>query len=268
MTDTLLEADSEAEAASAVPEQEAQPQAHPWADLAPAPYRLLRLFPQPVDRATGARPLRFAQYSRLERHNAQESLLRLRVELPGQSLRNNQNLLEVWVNHTQKEVRFAPDGSLQLDPPNRGLGRFLLAQGIAWAQQKWDHYQVQGGELPNKSLLSEDARLRCDHALRGQGFEVDYPDEGKLKANYGAPRVSSLLADWNTEKVQMIDTLDSAAMLEQADHQMRDQETTIRKQEERIVWLKREDSGLRFTVTCLVAFALFQAGLLIWIATR
>lgn len=31
---------------------------------------------------------------------------------------------------------------------------------------------------------------------------------------------------------------------------------------------KREDSGLRFTITCLVAFAVFQAGLLIWIATQ
>ncbi|MGV2837332.1 hypothetical protein ACNPOQ_26715, partial [Pseudomonas shirazensis] len=28
------------------------------------------------------------------------------------------------------------------------------------------------------------------------------------------------------------------------------------------------DGGLRFTITCLVAFAVFQAGLLIWIATR
>ncbi|MEK1839763.1 MAG: hypothetical protein AAAB23_31035, partial [Pseudomonas sp.] len=31
---------------------------------------------------------------------------------------------------------------------------------------------------------------------------------------------------------------------------------------------KREDTGLRFTIICLVAFAVFQAGLLIWIATH
>ncbi|MGP3789137.1 hypothetical protein [Pseudomonas sp. B392_1p] len=253
---------------SEAPEQEAQPQVHPWANLAPVPHRLLRLFPQPVDRATGVRPLRFAQYSRLERNSPKESLLRLRVDLPGQSVRNGHNQLDVWVDHVQKEVRFAPDAGLQMDPPNRGLGRFLLAQGIDWAQGKWAHYQVQGGDLPNKNLLSEDARLRRDHALRGQGFEVVYPDEGQLKAHFDAPRLSNLLTDWNPEKVQVIDTLDAASMLEQADQQMRDQDAILRKQEERITWLKREDSGLRFTVTCLVAFALFQAGLLIWIATR
>ena len=249
-------------------EQEAQPQEHPWANLAPAPYRLLRLFPLPVDRTTGARPLRFAQYSRLERHSNLESLLRLRVDLPGHPARHGRNQLDIWVDHGQKEVRFAPEGGLQMDPPNRGLGRFLLAQGIDWAKGKWAHYQVQSGDLPSKNLLSEDARLRRDHALRSQGFDVVYPDDGQLKAHYGAPRVSNLLADWNPEKVQIIDTLDAAGMLEQADQQMREQDAILRKQEERITWLKREDSGLRFTVTCLVAFALFQAGLLIWIATR
>ena len=40
------------------------------------------------------------------------------------------------------------------------------------------------------------------------------------------------------------------------------------KLEERVDRLKREDTGLRFTITCLLAFCLFQAGLLIWIATR
>ncbi len=38
--------------------------------------------------------------------------------------------------------------------------------------------------------------------------------------------------------------------------------------DERVAKYRREDSGLRFTITCLVAFAVFQAGLLIWIATR
>ena len=263
MTDTHQPEHAEQQA-TAAPEPEV-PQAHPWEMLAPEPYRLLRLYPQPFDRATGARPLRFAQYSRIERHNQKESLLRLSVELPGQSLKKEQNRLDVWLDHQQKEVRFEP---MQIDPPNRGLGRFLLAQAIEWAQQKWGHYSVQSGDLPFRNVLSEDARLRRDHALRAQGFEVEYPDEGQLRAVYGAPRVSALEADWNPEKVQVLDELDCAAMLEQADTQLRDQEVLIRKHEERITWLKREDSGLRFTVTCLVAFALFQAGLLIWISTR
>ena len=31
---------------------------------------------------------------------------------------------------------------------------------------------------------------------------------------------------------------------------------------------RREDGALRFTIVCLIALALFQAGLLIWMATR
>ncbi|MGV8710757.1 hypothetical protein ACV35Q_31675, partial [Pseudomonas aeruginosa] len=30
----------------------------------------------------------------------------------------------------------------------------------------------------------------------------------------------------------------------------------------------RDDTSLRFTIACLTAFAVFQAGLLIWIATH
>lgn len=250
---------------AAAPAEADASQGHPWELLSPEPYCLLRLYPQPFDRATGARPLRFAQFSRIERHNQKESLLRLSVALPGQSLKKDQNCLEVWVDHQQKEVRFE---TLQIDPPNRGLGRFLMAQAIDWAQQKWSHYAVKSGDLPFRNLLSEDARLRRDHALRQQGFEVSYPDEGQMRAEYRAARVSALETEWNEEKVQVLDELDCAAMLEQADTQLRDQEALIRKHEDRITWLKREDSGLRFTVTCLVAFALFQAGLLIWIATQ
>ena len=57
-------------------------------------------------------------------------------------------------------------------------------------------------------------------------------------------------------------------MLEQADQNLQRQDVAIRKLEERIAVYKHEDGGLRFTIACLVVFALFQAGLLIWIITR
>ncbi|WMR51928.1 hypothetical protein RDM67_08200, partial [Pseudomonas aeruginosa] len=104
---------------------------HPWAELAPEHFRLLRLAPLPTDRATGARPLRFVQLGRVERHSADQSLLRLSIQVPGLMLRKEQNLLEVWADHRNKEVRFGSDAGLSLEPLNRGLGRFLLAQAIA-----------------------------------------------------------------------------------------------------------------------------------------
>jgi len=68
--------------------------------------------------------------------------------------------------------------------------------------------------------------------------------------------------------VQIIELLDAAAMLQQADQSLREQDVQVRKLEEKVARFRREDSGLRFTISCLVAFCLFQAGLLIWIATR
>lgn len=242
-------------------------QAHPWAQLAPKSFSLLRLAPLPTDRQAGARPLRFIQFGRVERLGKQHSLLRLELQLPGQHVRKEQNTLEVWANHEQRTVRFGPDSGLQVQPENRGLGRFLLAQGIIWARQHFAHYQVENIPLASKDAFSDEARARRDHCLQAQGFVVEYLDPLNIKAQCTAPRVSSLNGDWHTEKVQIVELLDVASMLQQADQSLREQDVKIRKLEERIKVFKREDNSLRFTITCLVAFCLFQAGLLIWFAT-
>lgn len=242
------------------------PPQHPWAELLPERFRLLRLAPLPTERDGGARPLRFVELGQVERHTAEQSLLRLQVNLPGKARSRKLNVLEVWADHRSKELRFGPDSGLIIEPGNRGLGRFLLAQGIAWAQKRWAHYLVEGGALP-RDIVSDDARMLRDHCLRTQGFDIDYA-QASLKATYGAPRVSALRADWNEEKVQIIDLLDAAAMLEQADRNLQDQDNRLREMQERVSRLRREDGALRFTIVCLIAFALFQAGLLIWMATR
>lgn len=242
-------------------------QPNPWADLQPEQFQLLRLAPLPTDRDTGARPLRFVEFASVERHSAEQSLLRLSVRLPDVRLPSNRNLLEVWADHASKTVRFGPEDGLLTEPENRGLGRFLLAQGAAWAQRRWGHYLIEGGSISSRGMSSE-ARHRRDHCLQTQGFDVTYPEPLQPKALYAAPRVSALRADWNVEKVQVIEVLECAAMLEQADHNLLEQETRISDMQERMNKLRRDDGTLRFNIACLVAFALFQAGLLIWIATR
>lgn len=244
------------------------PPPHPWAALTPERFRLLRLAPLPTDRDTGPRPLRFVELAQVERHTPQQSLLKLFVRLPGQVLSKKHNVLEVWADHRAKELRFGPDSGLHMEPVNRGLGRFLLAQGALWAQKRWAHYLVEGGALPAKDITGEEMRIRRDHCLLSQGFDVLYPEPQQLKATYGAPRVSSLRPDWNTEKVQIIDLQNAAAMLEQADRNLLELETKNSDIQERLSRFRREDGTLRFTIACLIAFALFQAGLLMWIATR
>ncbi len=242
--------------------------AHPWADLEPEHFRLLRLAPLPTDRYTGARPLRFVQLARVERHSQEQSLLRLSVQLPGQRTHKQHNVLEVWIDRRNKEARFGPEKGLHIEPGNRGLGRFLLALGIDWAKQRCPDYQVEGAALPARDALSEDLRVRRDHCLEAQGFVVEYLDPLQLKARYRATRVDDLRSDWSTEKVQLVDLLDAAAILQQADQNLHEQDVTIRKLGERIDRFKREDGSLRFSISCLIAFCLFQTGLLIWMATR
>jgi hypothetical protein len=254
--------------AAATPEESAAPRPHPWSELAPEHYRLLRLAPLPTDRTTGARPLRFVQLGRVERHNAEQSVLRLTVQVPGQVLRKEVNLLEVWADHRSKEVRFGADSGFATEPLNRGLGRFLLAQGVAWAKKKWSHYRVEGGALAFKDTPNEESRQRRDHFLRAQGFDVVYEDTRMLKARYSVGRVSELYDDWHKDKVQIVPLLEAGAMLEQADQNLASQSNEIRRLEQRIETFRRDDSSLRFTIACLTVFAVFQAGLLIWIATH
>ncbi|ATP49098.1 hypothetical protein PZ739_07055 [Pseudomonas kermanshahensis] len=253
------------------PADEPQPQdgaALPWADLAAEHFQLLRLAPLPTDRATGARPLRFVQFGYAERHDKAHSLLRMEIQLPGQKVRKEQNHLDIRVDHAERLVRIGSDQGLQLEPLNRGIGRFMLAQAVQWLQRRWSHYRVEGMALPSKDALSEDSRLRRDQFLRGVGIEVEYEDPQHLKGRTVEATVGQLKGAWSSERLQRVEILDAANLLQQADQQLQELEGQLRERDERVAKYRREDGGLRFTITCLVAFAMFQAGLLIWIATR
>ena len=252
--------------AEAPPTPEAPPL--PWAEVQPEHFRMLRLAPLPTDRSTGARPLRFVQFAYAERHSKDLSLLRLAITLPDQRVRSEQNQLDIWVDHSTHRVRISPERGLQVEPLNRGLGRLLLAQAISWAQKRWSHYRVDGTDLPSRDALNEDSRLRRDHCLRVQGFDVVYADAQFLKARIEDVQAGELLDSWNVEKVQFLDIIDAAQMLQQAEQNLQEQDVKLREKEEKLGRYQREEMGLRFTITCLVAFSVFQAGLLIWIATH
>lgn len=245
-----------------------EPAPLPWAEVTAEHFQLLRLAPLPTDRNSGARPLRFVQYGYAERHNKETSLLRMVIQLPGQKVRKEQNCLDIWVDHQEKRVHICPDSGLQLEPLNRGLGGFLLSQAIVWAQRKWSHYRVDGAALASKDALNEDTRQRRDRMLSRHGLEVEYADAQHLKGRYVEVQVGELKGGWNNDKVQRVEILDAAHMLQQAEQTLQEKDAQLRERDERVSKYRREDSGLRFTITCLVAFAVFQAGLLIWIATH
>lgn len=241
---------------------------HPWLELEPERFQLIRLSALPADRETGLRPLYFVSLGRVERHSKEESFLRLTVRIPDLKTRKEVNTLEVWADHQALQIRINADFPLQAEPSNRGLGRFLLAQATLWARKHWNHYTVASQPLLIKHAPSDAARLRRDHALQAQGFSVTYEDAVQMRATCSVGRVSQLHSDWNENKVCIIDTLDSAKMLQNADKNLNEQSVQIKKLNHRIDVLKTEDSTLRFTISMLAIFAVFQAALLIWMATR
>ena len=240
----------------------------PWPDLVPDRFQLLRLAPLPTDRQQGARPLRYVEFGWVERHSTEHSLLRLQIRLPGQKLRKEQNRLDVHVDHRTRRVFVGEPSGLQMEPSDRGLGRFCLAQAVQWLQRHWPQYHLEGGALPAKDGLNEDNRLRRDHVLRSVGLAVDYADGQLLKASLADARVDQLKGAWNDDKVQRVSVLDTASMLLNAEQQLQHGQVQLRERDARLAQYRHEDASLRFTITCLVAFAVFQAGLLIWIATR
>lgn len=256
---------SPAEEAAAEPANDLT--ALPWGDVAAEHFEVLRLTGLPNDRATGVRPLRFVRFGWAERHSERYSLLRMGIDLPGQRVRKEQNCLEVWADHQEQRVWTIPQ-TLSIEPPNRGIGRFLVAQAVSWAKPRWPAYRFDSLELPNRDALVESTRLRRDHVLRTHGFDVVYEDAQHLKGSVKEIRVSGLLPNFNTEKLQRVDTLESASLLQVADKSLQELEAKLRKQDERLNKYRREDGSLRFTIACLIAFAVFQAGLLIWIATH
>ncbi len=232
-----------------------------WAELKPKQFHLLRLTAQPTERGAGARPLRFAELGRVERHTKDLSLLRLTVQLPGQMLHKETNLLEVWVNHAERRISFAPETGLQVEPGNRGLGRFLLAQAISWARQHFSAYQVEDFALGMKGSLDDENRQRRDKLLESLGFSVEYEDALHMKGRIHAGLVANLKADWNRDKLMPLSMLDAGQMLQQADQSLHDQALKIRVLEDQVQARKRDESALRFTITLPVLFGLFEAAL-------
>ena len=108
MTDTEITQSTEKEPPA--------PPKHPWAELRPDRFRLLRLAPLPTERDGGARPLRFVELAQLERHTP-EPLLRMFVNIPGQARSRKYNVLEVWADHRSKELRFGPTAACIWNPP-------------------------------------------------------------------------------------------------------------------------------------------------------
>lgn len=239
-----------------------------WADTPAKHYQLLRMAALPTERGGATRALRFAELARSERHHPHLSMLRLSVQLPGQILHREQNVLELWLDHRDHSIEFGPASGVQIEPANRGLGRFLAAQAINWALPRCSHYRVIGGNFSGKDNFDETLRKRRDHVLEALGFSVNYSDSAQTKGDYSAALLSDLQGQWNGEKVQVVSLLEAGKLLQQAEQTLTEQAIKLRQKDEQLATSVRDEGALRFTISALVMFCLFQAALLFWLMLR
>ena len=195
-------------------------------------------------------------------------MLRLTIQLPAQLLHKEQNVLEVWLDHQQRTLQFGPESGLQIEPNNRGLARFLLAQGILWAQQRCGHYRVIGADFAAKDSFDEQQRSRRDHILEALGFTISYSDKLQIKGGFGADLASDLIGDWNRDKVQTVALLDAGKILQQADQTLAEQAVKLRQKEEQLAAFKRDEGALRFAISALMLLCLFLTALTLWMMFR
>ena len=89
-----------------------------------------------------------------------------------------------------------------------------------------------------------------------------------MSASCTAIRLDQLGREWNRDKIRIMDHLEAAHLLYSSDLNLKSQTSQISALNQTLELLQRDDNTMRFTIFTLIFFAIFQAGLLIWMATR
>lgn len=240
------------------------PPRDPFARARPTDVYWLQLKPTFKGRQL-AQAERLARVTVIQERAAHLELFRLKVAGDGDAPADTGNCLEVLVDHKNRRVRFGPLENVRLQPAQRGLGGYLLAQLIEWCQRSCGDYSITPVILHAQEVSSEESRLIREKLLLRAGFDLSYANEEKTAGRAQANRVSSLISSWNSEKVAAIQV---STLLDQ----LREQEQLNRKQQAQLSQLQRvidtfknNDLSQRFAIGCLIVFAIFQALMLLWV---
>lgn len=210
-------------------------------------------------------PERLARVTVFQDQAAHLEVFRLQIQLENEPLVEGANHMEVLVDHKNQRVRFAPVSGLRMQPAQRGMGGFLLAQLIEWCQRRYGDYAVVAIQLQDANTAGEDARLGRGKLLSRAGFDVSEPDDPTAVGHARAAKVNELISQWNSERIGVLHVAELLG-------QLRDQEALNLKQSAQTAQLQRtidhyqsNDTGQRFAIGCLIVFAVFQALMLLWV---
>ena len=195
-------------------------------------------------------------------------LLRLQVRFEGEALPASGNRLEVLVDHKRKRVRFGPISDLSIQPAQRGLGMFMLAQLIHWCQRYCGDYAVTPISLNTENFSNNDARTALEQILTRAGFSINTLDEESKNSVAMANRVNDLIGSWNTEKIQPLQINSLLGQLREHEVLNHKQTVQLNQLQNMIANYKRTDIGNRFAIGCLIVFCIFQALMLLWVVLR
>jgi len=249
------------------PEQQSAPPRDPFARARPSEYYWIQLKPVYKGRLM-LHGERLAQVAVTHERVASLELLRLELRVDDESVPAGTNYLELLVDHHHQRVRFGPLQGVRIFPAQRGVGGFLLAQLIDWAQRKFADYSVTPIPLSASEVASDEARQIRERLLRRAGFHQTYNDEGRTQGKAQANRVGDLIASWNTERVQRLHVGEILQQLRDQEQQNRQQQAQLTTLQARLEDYRRNDLGHRFAIGCLIVFCIFQALMLLWVVLR
>ncbi|WP_339842876.1 hypothetical protein [uncultured Halopseudomonas sp.] len=242
----------------------AKPARDPFARMRVADLYWIQLKPVFKNRKM-TQPERLARVTVFHDQAAHLEVLRLQIQLEGEPLAEGANHMEVLVDHRNQRVRFAPVSGLRMQPAQRGMGGFLLAQLIQWCQHRYGEYAVAPIQLQDASTAGEEVMQVRGKLLSRAGFEVSEPEDPTAVGHARAAKVEELISQWNSERIGMVHVAELLG-------QLREQEALNLKQTAQTAQLQRtidlyksNDTGQRFAIGCLIAFAVFQALMLLWI---
>jgi hypothetical protein len=151
-----------------------------------------------------AQPERLAKVTIYQDRAGHLEIYRLQVQLEEEPLVEGSNHLDVLIDHRNRRVRFSPVSTLRIQPAQRGIGGFLLAQLIEWCQRRYDDYAVTPILLQTDESVSDENRHTRDKMLTRAGFELSPPQEATAGGHARAGRVNDLISQWNTERVGVL----------------------------------------------------------------
>jgi GNAT superfamily N-acetyltransferase len=137
-------------------------------------------------------------------HNAHSGRYPLENEL-SKKMGSPTNTIMLSVDIESRSARFGPIGQISVDGHLRslGIGTYLMAQSILWAQKEYPDFCIQEGLLGFAPIKEDLVRRTAFYKRPGFSFKPEGVPEDKATGFY-KERIDLLRGDWDEGKVREV----------------------------------------------------------------